>query len=91
VSRVRLIGRPTPTRSVCGGEVSGEPVRETIEAMKGRRREWLPTGRARVLWFVALAVLLVWLVLLLVGVTTTNGGGDEPDATTSGCVQPSGA
>jgi predicted nucleic acid-binding Zn ribbon protein len=38
--------------------------------MKGRVRDWRPTGMARLLWFVALAVLLVWVILLLVGVVT---------------------
>jgi predicted nucleic acid-binding Zn ribbon protein len=40
--------------------------------MKGRRRDWLPTGRVRLLWFVAVAVLLVWLMLLLVGFVTAR-------------------
>jgi predicted nucleic acid-binding Zn ribbon protein len=38
--------------------------------MKGRRREWLRTRRVRLLWFVAIAVVLVWLILVLVGATT---------------------
>jgi hypothetical protein len=73
VSRVRLIGRPSPHPAPFVGVMCEEsPLRKRIDAMKVRRREWLPTGRVRVLWFVAVAVLLVWLVLLLVGFATTR-------------------